>query len=45
MGSHINMYVDGNYIRYEINQKAIEKSGLKVSSLLLTSARIVETDD
>ncbi len=45
MGTHINMYVDGNYIRYEINQKAMEKSGLKVSSLLLASAKIVETDD
>jgi hypothetical protein len=44
-GVHINMYVDDNYIRYEINQNAIEKSGLKVSSLLLASAKIVNTDD
>lgn len=45
MGIHINMYADGNYIRYEINQRAIEKSGLKVSSLLLASAKIVKTND
>jgi len=44
-GVHINMYVDNNYIRYEINKESIEKSGLKVSSLLLTSAKIVKTDD
>jgi YfiR/HmsC-like len=44
-GVHINMYVDDNYIRYEINEIAIEKSDLKVSSLLLASAKIVKTDD
>ncbi len=44
-GVHINMYADDNYIRYEINQDAIEKSGLKVSSLLFASAKIVKTDD
>lgn len=45
MGVHINMYVDDNYVRYEINQKTIEKSGIKVSSLLFASAKIVNTDD
>lgn len=45
MGVHINMYVDDNYVRYEINQEIIEKSGLKVSSLLFASAKIVNTDD
>ena len=45
MGVHINMYVDDNYIRYEINQDAIEKSGLKFSSLLLTSAKIIRAND
>jgi len=44
-GVHINMYDDNNYIRYEINQEAIEKSGLKVSSLLLASAKIVKAND
>ena len=44
-GTYINMYLDGNRVRYEINLKAIEKTGLKVSSLLLNSAKIVETDD
>jgi YfiR/HmsC-like len=42
MGTHINMYVDGNNVRYEINEEAIKKSGLEVSSLLLASARIVK---
>lgn len=45
MGIHINMYIDGNHIRYEINQEALEGSGLKVSSLLLASAKIVKTDE
>lgn len=40
-GSHINMIQEGNHIRYEINQKAIEKTGLKVSSLLMASAKII----
>lgn len=44
-GIHINMYLDDNYIRYEINPKSIKKSNLQVSSLLLSSAKIVETDD
>lgn len=45
IGVHINMYKDRNHIRYEINQESIEKSNLKVSSLLLSSAKIVKTDD
>ena len=45
LGVHINMYEDNNYIRYEINQEAIIKSNLKVSSLLLASAKIVKSDD
>ena len=45
MGTNINMYVDGNSIRYEINKEALEKTGLKVSSLLLNSAKIVRSDD
>lgn len=44
-GSHINMYKEGNYIRFEINKEAFKKSGLTVSSLLLTSAKIVKTND
>lgn len=44
-GIHINMYRDGNYIRYEINTKSLEKSGLKANSLLLASARIIDTDN
>lgn len=45
LGTHINMYVDENYIRYEINKEALEKSGLKVTSLLLVSAKIVKSND
>lgn len=44
-GVYINMYMEDNYIRYEINEKSIKKSNLKVSSLLLNSAKIVETDE
>lgn len=44
-GVHINMYIENDKIRYEINQDAIQKSGLKVSSLLLSSAKIVKTHE
>lgn len=45
LGVHINMYIDHNYVRYEINQKALEASGIKVSSLLYSSAKIVNSDE
>jgi hypothetical protein len=45
LGTSINMYIDGNNIRYEINKEALEKTGLKVSSRLLASAKIVKTDE
>lgn len=44
-GVHINMYIEDNYIRYEINEESIKNSNLNVSSLLLSSAKIVETDE
>lgn len=44
-GVIINMFIDNNYIRYEINRTALDKSGLKISSLLLASAIIVTTDE
>lgn len=44
-GVIINMFVDDNYIRYEINRTVLDKSGLKISSLLLSSAIIVKTDE
>jgi len=44
-GVIINMFIDKNKLRYEINRTAAEKSGLKISSLLLTSATIVKSDE
>jgi hypothetical protein len=44
-GVIINMFIDQNHIRYEINKTALDKSGLQISSLLLASAVIVESDD
>lgn len=43
-GVHINMVIESDYIRYEINQEALNESGLKVNSLLLASAKIVKTN-
>ena len=40
-GVHINMYLKDSYVKYEINQQAIAKTGLIVSSLLYESAKIV----
>lgn len=44
-GTHINMYVDENKIRYEMNPETLKKSGLSVISLLLSSANIVKSND
>lgn len=44
-GTHINLYVDDKYLRYEINPEAIKISGLKVSSLLMSSAKIVSSNE
>ncbi len=42
-GVHINMYVEDEQIRFEINNNAFKKNGLTVSSLLLKVAKLVET--
>ncbi|RJP69047.1 MAG: YfiR family protein [Ignavibacteriales bacterium] len=44
-GIMINLFIDKNYLRYEINQTSVNKSGLKISSLLLTSAILVKSDE
>ncbi len=44
-GVLVNLFIDDNFIRYEINRSELDKSDLKVSSLLLTSAKIVKTDE
>ena len=43
-GGIINLTVEGNRLRFEINQLAAERAGLKISSRLFGLARIV-TDD
>ena len=42
-GVHINMYVDHEQIRFEINSAAFKKSDLSISSLLLKVAKLIET--
>lgn len=44
-GVHINMFVQQEQIRFEINHKSAVANGLKISHLLLQLARIVETND
>ncbi len=41
-GVHINMYRDSQKIRFEINEKAVRKSGLRMSHLLLRMAKIIK---
>ncbi len=41
-GVIINMFQEGDYIRYEINRTALQKSGLIINSLLLNSAVIIK---
>jgi hypothetical protein len=43
-GGIINLTVEGNRLRFEINQLAAERAGLKISSKLFSLAKIV-TDD
>ena len=43
-GVHINMYVEDEQIRFEINNNTLKKTGLTVSSLLLKVAKLVATD-
>jgi hypothetical protein len=40
-GVIINMFSEGGYIRYEVNRKALDKTGLKINSLLLNHALII----
>jgi len=41
-GAIINLIVVDNFIRFEVNRKSLEKSGLKMSSLLLNTAIILD---
>ena len=43
-GASINFFIEANKIRFEINTSVVKKQGLKISSKLLTMAKIV-TDD
>nr|WP_320192278.1 YfiR family protein [uncultured Desulfobacter sp.] len=43
-GVHINMFVQQEQIRFEINHKSAVACGLKISHLLLQLAKIVETE-
>jgi hypothetical protein len=40
-GVIINMFLKGAFIRYEINQRTLNQSNLKMSSLLLNSAESI----
>lgn len=41
-GVLINFYTTGDTVRFEINEAAVEKSGLKVSSKLFKLAKVIE---
>lgn len=43
-GGIINLTVEGNRLRFEINQLAAERAGLKISSKLFSLAKIVADD-
>jgi len=44
-GSHINLYDEGGYLRFEINLDAVQSAGLVVSSRLLAIARVLRNTD
>ena len=41
-GVLINFYTSGDTVHFEINEAAVEKSGLKVSSKLFKLAKVIE---
>jgi hypothetical protein len=41
LGGIINLTVEGNKVRFEVNQLAAQRAGLKISSKLLSLAKIV----
>jgi hypothetical protein len=43
-GGIINFYLDGNRVRFEINQASARRMGLKIDAQLLSLAKIVETE-
>jgi hypothetical protein len=45
LGGIINLTVEGNSVRFEINLLAAERAGLKISSRLLSIAKIVKEQD
>lgn len=45
MGGIINFYMRGSTLRFEINRKAAERAGLRISSDLLRLARLVGEPD
>jgi len=44
-GVILNMFLVGNYVRYEINRQTLDKSGLLINSLLLNYAVIIGSND
>jgi hypothetical protein len=44
MGVMINLYEDDNRLRFEINNRAAESAGLKISSHLLRLGKIIEPE-
>jgi len=42
LGGIINLMVEGNKLHFEVNLNAAERAGLKISSKLLSMARIVK---
>lgn len=41
-GVHVNLYMEGTKLRFEINQKTVRESACSISSHLLSMARIVQ---
>ena len=41
-GSHINFFISDNKLKFEINRKAVNKVGIKISSQLLQHAILVD---
>ncbi len=44
IGGAIGLFVEGNQVKFEINQDAAHRSGIKLSSRLLQLARLVKDD-
>jgi hypothetical protein len=44
-GIHINFYIENDKLKFEINTKSVDQGKFRISSLLMKSSRIIQSDE